>query len=132
MSVPMVIGPKEIADLKGLAAYALANPRSIDDLLDQLNGENLGPGLRPEFTRIIPFGYKVVFTIEQNNMGQYIRRMSISSPTSGRAPTPAAVMGVMKILGFQNELEDCRVMIEDLKDGQVAIQVAELLEMRIA
>lgn len=124
---PFVVGIEQIQSLKALAQYAKENPLSIDDNLDQMNGDRLAPGLMAKYQCSIPVGYKVVFTFEKNNLNQDIRRMSISTSTPGQHPSPATVAMVIKLLGFENNLEDCLVRIEALEDGQSAICVAELI-----
>lgn len=121
---PLIIGQEEKDKLKILKEYAEAHPMTMDDLLDILSGAP-PVGLRPEYQCSIPFGYKVVFTIEPNSEGNLIRHLSVSVDTPGKYPHPIACQTIMDELGFVNKTSSGRCRIYEEKD--IAINIAELI-----
>ena len=51
--------------------------------------------------------------------------MSMSSRRRGRAPTPEAVWMICEELGFVGSIQQCRVWLEDMQDGDKAVNVAQ-------
>lgn len=123
MSV-LVLGPEEKESLKTLREYAETHPMTMDDLLDIINGDRGSAGDFPEFTRNIPVGYRVVFSVEQQVSGD-IRHLSISYDKD--IPPLEAVELIMGEMGFEDLPDFTRVHIEDIGDGQVAINVLQLI-----
>lgn len=128
----MIIGEAEIKELYRLKKYAEENILSFDDLLDIKNGDRPPPGRVKEFGTVIPFEYYVVFTIEeqpQAGVFKKFRHLSVSVGdivTKGVFPSPAAVKGIMGMLGFTTtNLEELyKVYIEQ----EIAVNVMELYE----
>jgi len=122
MSV-LVLGPEEKEILKGLKEYAESHPMSMDDMLDIINGDSGAAGDFDEFTRDIPVGYRVVFSVEQQVPGD-IRHISISC--EGPTPSPEAVELILEEMGF--EISDpTQIFMEDIGEGQIAINVLQLI-----
>lgn len=124
----MILGPAEIQRLSELRVYAETHPLSMDDMLDCMNNPELSPGNDPLFQCAIPFGFKIVFTTEQHEPG-IVRHLSMSIDAPNKLPDVAAVIGIMKALGFRSELENCKIKIEDIGDGYQSINVGELIEL---
>ncbi len=123
----LVIGQEEKTSLTKLREFAEKNILNFDDLLDIKNGAEPVVGDRPGHSCIIPVDFRVVFSVElhPNKDGSgftKLRLMSMSVPTEGKLPNPEACKMVMSELGFQSELEDCYVKIED---GDRAILIIE-------
>lgn len=47
-----------------LVQYAEKNPFSMDDVLDVYNNDMKAPGDMKEYSRVLPFGYHIVYSIE--------------------------------------------------------------------
>lgn len=124
MPTVLVMGDEEKQKLEDLKAYAEEHPLTMDDLLDIMHGAP-APGDRPEYTCLIPFDYKVVFTIEPNARQVPIRHLSISVKAKGRLPLPEACQMIMVHLGFQNRIDSGRCKVEYERD--IAISIAELV-----
>lgn len=121
----LAIGPEEKEALRSLKEYAEANPMSMDDLLDIINGDIGNAGNFAEFTRHIPFGYRVVYSIEQQIPGD-IRHLSVSCQK--QAPSPEAVELIMKEMGFEeNSTGYTKTFTEDIGEGKIAINVVQLI-----
>lgn len=105
--------------IREIKQYAENNPYSMDDLLDIMNGAQEPPGNNAFFSCYIPQGFSVVYTIENQVEGP-LRRMSISC-NGGLPPVPAVEM-LMQEFGFENELQNCFLHMEN---GGKAINVIE-------
>jgi hypothetical protein len=124
---PLLIDSDLTAQIYSLVEYAEKNPINMDYLLDQKNGEEKPPGDYAEYTRNLPFGYRVVFTIELQPAGK-IRHLSMSVNEDGKLPNEFAVQEIMKLIGFKKEIRDCRVHLEDISPKRKAINVLEIIK----
>jgi len=122
---PFIIDDSIRGALQKLVDYAEANPISMDYLLDQHNGEEPPPGDDPNRYIDLPFGYRVVFTIELQPVGK-VRHLSLSVDSPGRVPNTPVVEEVMKMLGFEKELHDCKISFEEFGPKRTAINVYEI------
>jgi len=121
----LILGDKEIAQLKSLSRYAIENPLSMDNMLDTINDPSNSPGIKPEYQVSIPSDFKVVFTIDE--YPEYnVRHLSVSRDKKDILPSPEAVSMIMKELGFKNKIKDCKVALEKLEPGYTAINVGEI------
>lgn len=125
-----IIDDKIIESLKTLKEHAEANPFSMEMLEETITGERPIPGDTKEFTRFIPMGFKVVYTIENQDAGM-IRHLSMSVDTPGKMPHPHEVIEVMKFLGFEKDIFNCILDLEEIRPGHDAISVLELEEEEI-
>lgn len=116
---PLLIDDKVKADLKELAEYAEKNVYSMDDLLDIMNGATDPPGLDKNFTRTIPYEYRVVFTIEDQVKGKF-RHLSISVGDRTKLPNPHACEEIIKLLGFESEIYECLINVSE-EEGAINI-----------
>jgi len=124
----LFMGPEERESLRTLKEYAEANPISLDDLLDQMNGERKPVGSMQEYTRHIPVNYKVVFSIEEQPKAD-IRHCSVSC--NGNTPSIEAMEWILKELGYRYDFQSgqSKVYTEDLGNGGKAINVMEIIKM---
>lgn len=128
----LVMGAEEKEALKTLREYAEANPVSMDDLLDQMNGKRDSVGNMPEHTRYIPDSYKVVFSIEEQPPGP-CRHLSVSCKSE--IPAIEAVAMIASEIGFSVDLvrssakenTGVHVYVEDIEDGKKAINIIEVI-----
>lgn len=117
---PLIIDDNIREQLASLVEYAERNIISMDYLLDQKNGEEQPPGDYKEYTRILPFGYRIVFTIESQPVGK-IRHLSMSVDEDGKLPNMVAVQEIMNLIGFQKTLFNCKVKLEDIAPARQAV-----------
>jgi hypothetical protein len=127
---PFIIDDTTKQAIERIKTHAEANVYTIDDLLDIKNGdESLIPGNNPDFTCTLPFGYRVVFTVEAQFDGSRVRHLSMSVDTPGKSPNPIAVQEVMKLAGFEKDLNDLMkigyVRQEKFGENRYAISVVE-------
>jgi hypothetical protein len=112
------------ADLNRLVEYAETHPFSIDDLLDIQNGVLPPPGDNPERVCLIPFDYRIVYSIEQQLKGD-VRHLSMSVSGENKLPSIQAVETIMGFVGFKNGLQDCMKYLEDVSENHQAINILE-------
>lgn len=134
---PVMIDNTVRTAIKELVGKAFANPVSLESIKARIAaGENVtNPEARSaetdafhdDLSLIIPSGYKVVFTVEEQP-GGLSRHLSMSSPTPGRAPIPAAVQMVMDEFGFETPLQECFIYPETFQQNWVAINVIERIK----
>lgn len=121
---PLVIDDKVIENIKAVVAHAEKNAFTMDDLLDMKNGQKAIAGNLEEYTVHINFGYKVVFSIEDQPSGM-IRHLSASVNEHGKMPSVPSVEELIRLFGFQNKLHDCHLGLEEVAEGHYAINVLE-------
>lgn len=114
-------------EIKKLVDFAEANPFTMDDMLDVMNGHELSAGDREGHYLNTPFGIRIVYSIEIQNKGK-IRHLSVSINKDKAFPPPSITMEIMKLIGFKNELYDCMVEIEKISETRGAINIWEIIE----
>jgi hypothetical protein len=122
----MVIDDNVKRDLERLAAYAEKHVLSMDELLDMVNKQAPPPGDNKNFVVEIPFGYRVVYTIEDQPAGK-VRHLSVSVDKKGKLPSITAVEEIMRMIGFKGELSECKVGFESIDENQDAVNVLEVI-----
>lgn len=127
MTRPFVIDEAFINSMKELSDYAENNHFTMDDLLDVYNNQLSPAGDHTEYTRILPFGYKVVFTIEEQPAGN-VRHLSMSVDEDDKLPNEIVIREVMKQLGFGKPMEECALHLEDISANRQAINVLEIIK----
>jgi hypothetical protein len=123
---PLIINEKFNGHLSSLKTYAESNPVTMDMMLDALN-DKVPLGDDAGRTILIPVGYLISFTIEQQNPGN-VRHLSMSVQEKGKLPNEHAVQEIMNHLGFEKELKKCMVRLEEFEPGHEAINVMELIK----
>lgn len=124
---PLILDEEAIEKINRMVAHAETHIFTMDDLLDIYNKQGTIAGDMEEFTVVLPFGYRIVFSIEVQNPGK-MRHLSMSVDEDGKLPNPVAVQEIMKATGFTNELENCLVKLEDISPTRQAINVMEVIE----
>lgn len=112
--------------LKELVENAERNVYTMDNLLDIYNGASPPPGDLPGFSCEIAYGYKVVYTLEDQNLGR-LRHLSVSVATPGKLPDPHAIEAIMEGIGFDYGLEYNKVSMEKIGENHEAVNVYELI-----
>jgi hypothetical protein len=109
---PLLIDDATRTKLEQVKAHAAANPFSIDDMRELMTGRQVPAGDREGFSFEIPVGFRVVYTVEDHPSGRF-KHISISVDDPKVAPSPEAVKYIMKEMGFEFSLEQCKVYIEE-------------------
>jgi hypothetical protein len=130
--LPLIIGETQKRDLRILRERAALDPVDALAVLELVKTP-AGKGELLEHMRaltiLIPAGYMVTFSIETGHPAGVCRHMSMSSPRRHHVPTPDAVWMVCEELGFVDGLGACKVWLEDLDDGEKAVNVAQPLSV---
>ena len=124
----LLIGPAERAALAKLRSFAAQHPIEMQGLLARL----ADPAVKAMHLRRmgrqtikLPTAFAVTFSIETGHPCGVARHMSMSTDRAGRAPSPEAVWMVAEELGFVDELQSCAVWLEDIGDGEKAVNVVQ-------
>lgn len=113
---------------KTLVIFAEEHKFTMDHLLDIKNGEGVIAGEMEEYTLEFD-NFRVVFSIEEQVPGD-VRHLSVSVNKVGKLPSVFVVEEIMKLVGFENELENCAISLEDLPDGGQAVNVLEIIDFK--
>lgn len=116
---PLIIGQDEKVALQKLAKFAEEHPLIVDGSIP-----GVPVGDNPDFVVKLPFGYRVVFSIE-DQPGGMVRHLSMSVDTPWKVPNPLAVEMVMQEIGFESPLSDCIKRFEDTSPAHTAVNVWE-------
>jgi hypothetical protein len=120
----MIITDEVQARIKEVMRYAEKHIFSMDDMLDIMNKQREPPGNDPNHVVHIPIGYKVVFTMDNQNIG-ICKHISISVDRPDKLPNPIVVENILQEFGIWTPLEDLVISFEDLTHGYQAITVVE-------
>ena len=129
---PLILGETQRANLTQLRKKAAAEPIDVLAVIERCKSPQ---GQAEHFERMkafsipIPAAFMVTFSIETGHPSGTCRHMSMSSERRGRTPTPEAVWMIAEELGFRGGLERCSVWKEDIGAGDVAINVAQPLQI---
>ena len=121
---PFIVDDDIREQFSNLVSYAEKHPLSIDDILDTMNKEVLPVGDDPNHVINMPFGYRIVYSVENQPSGK-VRHLSMSVDEDDKCPNMAAVQETMKMLGFKNDIENCYVKLENISPKRKAINVLE-------
>lgn len=128
----LLLGPDERNKLAVLRAYADENPMNVQLIL-QLTRSETGRRMHlkrmERFSVTIPAAFVVTYSIELGHPPGACRHLSVSICRPGRVPTPEAVWMLASELGFVHGLEHCAVWEEPIGEGDIAINVAQPVEL---
>jgi hypothetical protein len=129
---PLLIGPRDRMMLAELVKTARAHPVEMSEVMrkiatDQGRMDHLRQMSRQ--TVCIPgvWDFFVTFCIEHGHKAGTCRHMSMSINRPERTPSPEAMWMVAEILGFTGSLRECGGWLEDIGDGQKAVNVVQPL-----
>lgn len=125
----LIIGPEEKKRIQDLIEFARQHPFSIEAIKKIIDGKAPPPGDMKGFTIQIPFGFKCVFTIEQQSIGQ-CKHLSVSVPKKGRWPSIEAMQMLMVEFGFIGNITNLvagTVYKEDESEAVNVIQQDDLV-----
>jgi hypothetical protein len=110
-------------ELQALRVYAEQHVVPLEELYLMM-AKKLPPiGDAPEYRREFDDGYRIVFSIEQQP-NSYVRHLSVSL-ANGNAPSVNIVRFIMKMLGYENQLEKCITWMENYGGSKSAINIVE-------
>ena len=124
---PLIINDDIKENIAALVANAEMHPVTVDDMLDLKNGEKKPVGDNWCHTLLLPFGYRIVFSIENWPRGKQ-RHMSMSVDEDKKLPNMEAVKEIMRLIGYRSELEKCYVYLEDIAPNRKAINIIERIK----
>lgn len=96
---PLVFNEESLRDLARLRAHAEANVLGLAELKRRI-AEKDSVGDKPEWTCLVPVGYRVCFSMEHQPIG-LCRHLSVSVDKPGALPNPEAVNMIMAELGMK-------------------------------
>lgn len=126
---PLIIDDEVRSQLASLVRHAEKNVFSMDDLLDIYNGRMTPAGDMEGFSRNLPFGYRVVYSIEEQPAGR-IGHLSVSVDEDDKLPNVTVVKEIMKLVGFTRELEDSVVWMEHTAPNRQAVNVSNIIYVK--
>ena len=118
--------------IRRLVDHAARNVVTRERLQQMIAGEVKPVGDEPEFTCVIPVGYRCVYSLEEQPFG-VCRHLSISVLGEGAAPNEAAVEMLATEFGFRGGLEDmAHVWTEPFGAGKIAINLLQTKDAKPA
>jgi len=123
---PFVLDGEIIEKVKDLKKYAEKNIFTNSDMVAMMKQEKEPVGLNSDHFVNIPYGYRVVFSIEEHP-GGWCRHISMSVDRPKMLPSPAAVTSVMQLLGFVKKIVENEFWEEEYAPGCKAINIVELM-----
>ena len=105
---PFIIDDNTKKAIERIKKHAELNVYTLGDMQEIIKGDETKKISGQEgFTTELPFGYKVVYSIEQQKSGN-MRHLSVSSPKGISAiPNPKLVQEIMKLIGFRDSYIEC-------------------------
>lgn len=122
----LIIGPEQEATIARLIAEAEKNRIPFAEIERRTKGQP-AVGKRGNPTCVLPMGFAVSFTIEEQPWG-WSRHVSISVLKHGRAPTIEACNMIAAAFGFINRVGAAYGFLEDIGDGDKAVNLLEPLD----
>jgi hypothetical protein len=92
---PLVITDATIAEAAKVKAYAIQHRETMKELANRISTNAPGPGNDPQHVLLVPEGYRVVYSIEQQPSG-WCQHFSISVNRRGMSPSPDAVSLILE------------------------------------
>lgn len=98
---PLVLNDAAQSELARIRTFAEENPIPRATLKAMMMGDHPPPGDYEKWTTELPFGWRIVFTIEDQPMG-LVRHLSVSVEArhQGKCPNHAGVAMLARELGF--------------------------------
>jgi hypothetical protein len=123
---PLILDGNSRAEIKRVIDYADGHRYNLHDVMAVIKGNRPPPGDTPQYTCVVPLGYRCVFTFEQQPKG-WCRHFSVSVLGDGQAPSPAAVLALAKEFGYEVN-RGYQIDHEPFGPGKIAINVWQLIE----
>ena len=126
----LIFDTPTIQRIKQVVDYGHRHPLSMDDMLDIMNKARKPPGDFEEHVVYLSFGYKCVYSEEQQNVG-ICKHLSVSLATPGRLPNPGVVEEILPLFDMHTPMHDCIIDIEEFAPGRSAVNVVELPKRKV-
>lgn len=121
---PLIINEALRRDVAEVLKYAKEHRYNLRDILHLMAHPEYAPGKNPQFVVEFPFGYRCVYTEEQQEAG-WMRHISVSVMAKGVLPGVVPVQQLMLEFGFTRPLEQC--VIEVMQENVDSVNVWELI-----
>lgn len=131
----LLLGAAELAalhELRELAARHPINAPALFKILQTARGERRHRAQMESQSLLVPFGFRVAFSVETGHPAGTVRHLSVSMTEPGRLPSPEAIWMIAEALGFAGGLEVCKLWPEQLSAGGTAINVAQPVSIAAA
>ena len=133
---PFIIDDTTKKAIERIKAHAEKNVYKEEDVVAMSKGEKIPvAGDQEGFTCNLPFGYKVVYSIEEQPKAK-VRHLSVSVPGANKVPNQLVVEELMQMIGFKHSLLELKtsgqgtVFLEQIGVERQAINVLEVIELR--
>lgn len=107
----LVVDDKIKERIDAVVKFAELNVYSMDDLLDMMNEQKTIPGDIEGHVCHIPFGYRIVFSIENQVMGR-VKHFTVSLE-GNKYPSVESVKLLLPLFGIKAPLEKCVVEVKE-------------------
>ena len=124
---PLVLDNEVLNKINSLKSYAEKHKISVDDILDTINKQMKPVGDYKEYTITISIGYRIVYSIEEQVIGD-VKHLSNTVNENGVLPSPTAVEMIMKEFEFKESLDNCKVFLEQISENRKAVNILELIK----
>lgn len=133
MAAPLVLNKLGLESLARLRAYAEANVVSARDMIKIVQRKRKPVGCDPKHVVQLPFGWTVVFSIEDHGP-RVVRHLSVSSSRGGGRPTKPPSLGAVALIarelgfsvGADLKFSGDQIVRPDVDLGMVAPNVYEV------
>lgn len=122
---PLVIGAAQIEDIARVIAYAERERFTASEMKMRVERKDTVPiGDDMGHTCVLPVGYKVTFSIEEQPapLG-WCNHISVSVMENKKMPNEAAVMAICQSFGFTPTPGNYVLYIEDVSEGEKAVNI---------
>jgi hypothetical protein len=123
---PLILDESAKARIAKLVDFAHNHPFTLAHFLAARDGLIPAAGNMDGYSIIIDMGYRIVFSIEHQPSGN-VRHLSMSVGQEGKMPSVEAVMILLPLFGFTNELQDCALHIEEFEPKKHAVNILEYI-----
>lgn len=123
---PLMINDELRTRAAQVVEYAKKHRYNMSEVLRLMKHPEDAPGHNPEFVVVFPFGYRCVYT-EEEQPGGWMRHISISLMEKETLPPVQAVEELIKVFGFRGPLKQCNAL-EIMKEKYDSVNVWEFLK----
>lgn len=118
---PLIIAAQEREGIAKVKAYAQEHIQSLTNIITDMNNPDRAAGNDRNLRIVLPFGYRVVYSLEQQVPG-LMAHLSVSvdsRPDNGvlALPHPIAINEILKAFGMQPLDSEVMTWQEEIKDG---------------
>lgn len=123
---PLVINDAVRSQAATILAHAKTNVMGSQKVMAAMRDKQLAAGNNPSARMIIPFGYRVVYSLEEQPVQGLCHHISISveevitpkPPAAKILPSEEAVNAILDLFGIKKPVQKCLfIWIEDIDDG---------------